>query len=326
MNNGHSMMGTRIFVRHCTRRDLWLGMLSTLFLSGPVYAEKTPQSPLPQIWICRLDLQTGVTTKLFELPQLTSVGSPSLSGDGKRIAFEGNSHGTQSASDSHVWVCNTDGSGLRDLGPGAMPTWSPRGKRIAFCKRSPEHGVWVMQADGGHQQLIDEAGWCAQWSPNGNMIAYTRRVNEAADFVIFNLVEDEFFPVFGDGRSGYSSFNWNFAWSPDSKRLCFKGNGPDNEIHVASISVHGGSDVKVHYRTDDSVRADLAWIDNNVVAFTQSSADDKRNQLMTVRTNVQQPAGENAPRPLAGQLQNHANGSPAVSRDGRTLIYVSRSK
>ena len=183
-----------------------------------------------------------------------------------------------------------------------------------------------MQADGSHQQLIDESGWCAQWSPNGNMIAYTRRVNEAADFVVFNLVEDEFFPVFGDGSSGYSSFYWNFAWSPDNKRLCFKGQGPNGEIHVASIAVHNGLDMQVHFRGDDSIRADLAWLDNNTVAFTQSSGEREQNRLMVIHTNVQQPAVESAPQPIAGQLKNHANGSPAVSTDGRTLIYISRSK
>ena len=302
----------------------WTGVLFILFLQVLGYAQETPTAP-SRLWLCSLDLQTHETAKLFELTHLESVGSVSLSGDGERIAFEGTVHGTQAASDSHVWVCNSDGSEMRDLGPGAMPTWSPRGKRIAFCKRSPEHGVWVMQADGSHQQLIDEAGWCARWSPNGNMIAYTRRVNEAADFVIFNLVEDEFFPVFGDGRSGYSSFYWNFAWSPDSQRLCFKGNGPDSEIHVASVAVHHGPDVQVHFRGDDTIRADLAWIDNNIVAFTRTSGEDKRNQLMTVRANLPPSAVENAPQLLTGQLQNHANRSPAVSRDGRTLLYISRS-
>jgi Tol biopolymer transport system component len=320
MNNVHGMTDTS------TSHRVWIGFLSLLFLPVSGDAQETQPTPPSQLWMCSLDLQTGISTKLFEFTHLESVGSPRLSGDGERIAFEATLHGTQAASDSHVWVCNTNGSEMRDLGPGAMPTWSPRGKRIAFCKRSPEHGVWVMQADGSHQQLIDEAGWCARWSPDGNMIAYTRRVNEAADFVIFNLVEDEFFPVFGDGRSGYSSFYWNFVWSPDSKRLCFKGNGPDSEIHVASVAVHNGPDVQVHYRGDDTIRADLAWVDNNIVAFTRTTGEDKRNQLMTVRTGVQQPAVGNAPLPLAGQLQNHANRSPAVSRDGRILIYISRSR
>ena len=320
----HNMTDTRI--RDRASRHVWIAVLAALMLPGRSDAQETSQSLPPQLWVCSLDLHTSESTKLFEITQLTSVGSPSLSRDGRKIAFEGALHGTQPTSDSHVWVCNIDGAEMRDLGPGAMPTWSPRGKRIAFCKHSPEHGVWVMLADGSHQQLIDEAGWCARWSPNGNMIAYTRRVNEAADFVVFNLVEDEFFPVFGDGSSGYSSFYWNFAWSPDSKRLCFKGQGPNGEIHVASVAVHNGLDLKVHLRGDDSIRADLAWVDNNTVAFTQSSGEHEQNRLVTIQTNIRQPAVASAPKPIAGQLQNRANGSPAVSTDGRTLIYISRSK
>ncbi|MEO2018603.1 MAG: hypothetical protein ABGZ53_29985 [Fuerstiella sp.] len=324
MNHVHNMTDSRI--RNRDSRCVWMAVLAALFLPGRSGAQESVQTPSPQIWMCSLDLQTHESTKLFEITHLGSVGSPSLSSDGQRIAFEGALHGAQPTSDSHVWVCHSDGSDMRDLGPGAMPTWSPRGRRIAFCKHSPEHGVWVMQADGSHQQLIDEAGWCAQWSPNGNMIAYTRRVNEAADFVVFNLVEDEFFPVFGNGRSGYSSFYWNFAWSPDSKRLCFKGQGPNNEIHVASVAVHNGLDLTVHFRGDDNIRADLAWLDNNTVAFTQSSAEHQQNKLVTIPTNIPQTAASSALQPIAGQLQNHANGSPAVSTDGKTLIYISRSK
>ena len=324
MNCIFNMADTSTCIGAC--RPVWIVVFTALCLSGRSGGQDTVQTPSPQIWMCGLDLQTGESKKLFEITHLKSVGSSSLSSDGLRIAFEGALHGTQPTSDSHIWVCNIDGADMQDLGPGAMPTWSPRGKRIAFCKHSPEHGVWVMQADGSHQQLIDEAGWCAQWSPNGNMIAYTRRVNEAADFVVFNLVEDEFFPVFGDGSSGYSSFYWNFAWSPDSKRLCFKGQGPNNEIHVASVDVHDGLDIQVHFRGDDSIRADLAWIDINTVVFTQSSGERAPNKLVTIHTNLQQPAIETVPKPIAGQLQNLANGSPAVSTDGRTLIYISRSK
>ncbi|MCP4170615.1 MAG: hypothetical protein GY758_07580 [Fuerstiella sp.] len=307
-------------------RCSWTRVLTVLFLSVSGYAEETRPIPSSQIWVCSLNLSTSKSTKLFELTHLESVGSLSLSADGRRIAFEGTVHETQSAPDSHVWVCNRDGSDMRDLGPGAMPTWSPRGKRIAFCKRPPEHGVWLMQADGSHPQLIDEAGWCAQWSPNGNMIAYTRRLNEAADFVIFNLVEDEFFTVFGNGRSGYSSFYWNFSWSPDSKRLCFKGNGPDHEIHVASVAVRDGPDIQVHVRGTDTIRADLAWVDNNTVAFTRTSGKDEVNRLVTVLTNAEPSSIQAVAQPVVGQLQNHSNSSPDVSRDGRTLIYISRSK
>ncbi len=320
----HNMTNSRI--RNRASHRVWLAIFAALFLYGRSDAQETSSTSPTQIWMCSLDLQTSQSTKLFQITHLASVGSPSLSSDRQHIAFEGALPGAQPTSDSHVWVCNIDGSEMQDLGPGAMPTWSPRGKRIAFCKHSPEHGVWVMQADGSHQQLIDEAGWCAQWSPNGNMIAYTRRVNKAADFVVFNLVEDEFFPVFGDGSSGYTSFYWNFAWSPDSKRLCFKGQGPNSEIHVASVAVHNGLDLQVHLRGNDTIRADFAWVDTNTVAFTLSSAEHEPNKLVTVQTNVQQRGVESAPQPIAGQLQNHANGSPAVSTDGRTLIYISRLK
>ena len=59
---------------------------------------------------------------------------------------------------SHLLTCQADGQGLKDLGTGAMPSWSPDGKRITFSCYDPR-GVWTMNADGTSRELLDAEGW-----------------------------------------------------------------------------------------------------------------------------------------------------------------------
>ena len=65
--------------------------------------------------------------------------------------------------------------------PVSQPTWSPRGKRIAYTRR--EHGtsfVWVMNADGTDKQQLWRGSEPA-WSPSGKRLAYiTRTVEQQA--------------------------------------------------------------------------------------------------------------------------------------------------
>src|SRR5207249_665066 len=59
-----------------------------------------------------------------------------------------------------IFVVNPDGSGLRDLhvrtAASECAIWSPDGKRIAFCGHEGDGNwaVWVMNADGSHQQQL----------------------------------------------------------------------------------------------------------------------------------------------------------------------------
>lgn len=68
---------------------------------------------------------------------LTEPMLPSVSPDGKRIAFE---------MSSHIWTINTDGSGLKQITTGAnlesFSAWSPDGNFIA-CETSGDFGTFI---------------------------------------------------------------------------------------------------------------------------------------------------------------------------------------
>lgn len=269
-------------------------------------------------WVCRYDFETATSKRLFALPQLNSAGSICFSPDQQRMAFNGAIPGKHSTSNMHIFVCNPDGSDLQDLGPGTLPSWSPRGKRIVFSRFSPEHGVWIMNGDGSNARLIDNQGWGAQWSPNGNMIVYRRRLKTNDDFVIFNLVEDEFTTVFGKSDSGYSSLNWNFAWSPDSSRICFKGSTRQS-AELGIVDIHSRQPKQILMQ-NTTVNADFSWRDKSTIVTSQRSSSLKRTQLY--RFDVANPdAGIVS---IEGQFTERSNFDAEVSQDGRTMLFFSR--
>ncbi|MCK4547203.1 MAG: PD40 domain-containing protein [Candidatus Eisenbacteria sp.] len=76
--------------------------------------------------------------------------------DGGRIVF---SQFDWDLWDWRTWLVNADGTGLRCLGSGTDPAWSPSGEQIVFADDVPEGSwksvrLWIMNADGtGRRQL-----------------------------------------------------------------------------------------------------------------------------------------------------------------------------
>src|SRR5690606_15908180 len=81
---------------------------------------------------------------------------------------------------SHVWLCDTDGGGRRQLTHDGRSNrgsrWSPDGSRIAFTSdRVDKYGIFVLPLAGGesrevtrHRQAITDLAW----SPDGTRLAY----------------------------------------------------------------------------------------------------------------------------------------------------------
>jgi Tol biopolymer transport system component len=100
----------------------------------------------------------------------TSVFSFAWSPDSKHVAF----HETDSGNNSTIFVVDSDGNGVRNLGPGLSPAWSPSGDRIAFV--APDGKLYAMEADGSDRTLLHDHGgsvlYAPSWSPQGDRIAF----------------------------------------------------------------------------------------------------------------------------------------------------------
>jgi len=175
---------------------------------------------------------------LVALPEYTAIGSSAWSPDGKRIAFdawrtvfgEGFEH-------IHEFVADADGTGVRDLGEGRIPSWSPDGKRLTLSWYRNKAGVWIVKADGTGAELVDQAGFGSYWCPTGNRIAYAAQGSSGANLFVRDLDKAEV------GRPlltrAYRQVYWGMTWSPDGEWIAFKGDTAGGKSELAAVHVDG---------------------------------------------------------------------------------------
>ncbi|MEZ5320177.1 MAG: hypothetical protein R2752_22435 [Vicinamibacterales bacterium] len=133
-------------------------------------------APAPSIFINSLDGRP--VQRVIPPKGDVHAAVPAWSPDGTKVAF-----GSTLSGNWDIWVCNRDGSDLRNLTPGTersieqAPTWSPDGSKIAFIStRSGSQLLYTMNSSDGlnlnrvptNSTQIDRP----TWSPL-NFIAYT---------------------------------------------------------------------------------------------------------------------------------------------------------
>ena len=141
--------------------------------------------------------------------------SASVSPDGSKIAMV-----LSKAGSPNVWVCNADGTGLKQLTTGiedSSPTWSPNGDWICFAtKHNERRRLAKVPAGGGAVQYISTTGAAnptePDWSPDGKWIAFTSQMGD------FNICVA---PADGSAPPAVLVGGQNPSWSPNSRTLVF---------------------------------------------------------------------------------------------------------
>jgi TolB protein len=160
---------------------------------------------------------------------------PSISPDGRRIAFSRNTD----VGVTSVYVMNVDGTGTRSVAQGLVfnpgPVWSPSGCQIAFRSNhdgetGPVARISIVNADGtGLHQVSPEPGpnefafdESPTWSPTGTQLAFTRNS-------VLHVIN-----VDGTGLTGLTNEDLalNPSWSPDGQRIAYTSLDPVGEIHL----------------------------------------------------------------------------------------------
>jgi TolB protein len=258
---------------------------------------------------------------LLDLPEYDIQGMPSWSSDGKRIVLEAWRSSLGEINDnSKVIVINADGSHPQILGDGGMPSFSPQGDRLAFRRVDPNKGIWVMSSEGPEKDLIPIAadGWNPRWSPAGETLVYIT-YGDSPNLVVFDLTHKTRTPLFEQTTCPYSSFLWNVAWSPDGRRIAFKGRRiKDGKWELGLVDARGAS-FGVITRLPTEVWG-ITWCgDCNRIFFGMwTPANGGGVQLFSLSPDKNDP-----PRALPGHDPTRRNSLLVHSPDGKKMLMVS---
>lgn len=266
--------------RHLFRAG-WLVLLGSL-LTVSVRAQEKPGPDEYVMRLMRANADGSNIETVLDVPDFLANGSPDWSGDGKRMAMDGwRPRQGEKGSDAQIIVFDVDGTNVRVLGDGAMPSFSPQGKRVAYSRYSPNNGIWVQDVDEPDSEpvLLDERGWGTDWSPDGTRIAYTSRTQSGDNFRIYNLVEGTSEFLFEDGLSPYAQITWNFSWSPDNRFIAFRASRKDGMTEVAVVDARGARYGLVKC-FEGPADPHVSWTPDGKVMFAKSA--NKQLQLYTV--------------------------------------------
>jgi Tol biopolymer transport system component len=136
----------------------------------------------------RIDLESGASTALTK-PADVLPGMPSVSPDGKVIAFAGQLNEGQKydQSKNQIWLMPIDGGKPSSIiaGKGRQPDWSPDGRWLAFASgrgdAAGRHAVFIVDRKGRNLTQLTEYAVNAQhpvWSPDGKWMVFSAQVDE----------------------------------------------------------------------------------------------------------------------------------------------------
>jgi TolB protein len=271
-----------------------------------------PVSTHAEIWAMDSDGQNA--RRIADAPGFPFINSPEISPDGRFVAVDG-WRANEDLTAARLLLIDIENGDVEDLGVGAMPSWSPSGDWIAFCKYASKRGVYVRAVDGTIEQHIDDSGWGIQWSPDSWKVTYAR----GNRLVIHNFVSThsrEVVPADWD----YTRVYWNPGWSPDSKEVCFKARHQQGHDEFVIMSVETDVPTIRHRIRADGFNEDIAWHpDGSRILIPKAAAKGVPGQIYAY-----DPDTADEPTPLAGQPTDRHNSGMCWTRDGKTLYFISR--
>jgi TolB protein len=161
------------------------------------------------------DLSTG-TRRAFARYGGSNISPAPSSPDGSKVAMILSKDGW-----TDLYVCNSDGSGLKRLTTSkqdeSSPCWSPDGKWICFAaKENERRSLCKVPVGGGLPQRISTGGVPSptepDWSPDGKWIAFTAQFRNS--FQIYVV------PASGGSATGLVEGE-DPTWAPNSRTLAY---------------------------------------------------------------------------------------------------------
>jgi hypothetical protein len=295
------------------------GETSVVWKSFTLRAERLTLKPDPNARP-QVNLYTmkpdGTDVRLLAKPRpgFTQLGSFEWSADGKLLIGDTSLGGVET---SRILWMNADGSGVKDLGPGCMPSLSADASEVVFSQ--PGMGVMKMKSDGTKRELLERSAWGVQWSPDGRTIAFAGGNN----ITLHDVASGKRRKLLQEHQTGfYDMIYWNFGWSPDSRAIAIKAKVRDKEIYAVSVvDVDDQDSLASIYGSPEYFPEDISFHpDAKSVIFPGYGSDRSKATLLVVERHEKKP--ELPSLPFLTVLRNLNITGVDWSPDGKTIAFT----
>ena len=296
-------------------------LLACIAIATTTETQAADQDAADRVWICHLDLAAHKSKRVLEVSDQRFIDSMAYSPVTNSLALALPLPHTAPAEPAQVFIraSSLDGGPPFTVGAGRLPTFSPRGQRIAVTRESAEAGVWIVQADGSHETLLDSAGRSVAWSRNGSQLAFIRKKWTANGITVFNLIEDMYTSI----RLSSSVLNGvqcrKLFWSPNGQRIGILCDSDEAMSTIASVSVEPISELVVHLQSKRRI-ADVCWLSDSQFVFSAPTPTDNNEQLHVLAIDPAKPASVSL---VTEQATDRRNKCVCASTVHHCLYYAS---
>jgi Tol biopolymer transport system component/tRNA A-37 threonylcarbamoyl transferase component Bud32 len=245
---------------------------------------------------------------------------PSLSPDGKSVAYASRARGT-----SDIYVLRVGGrnpvlvAGDAEIAESG-PAFAPDGQTIAYHHSGGTGGIFVSGATGESSRRLTDFGFHPAWSPDGKQIAFSTEELTSPYGRLSNSVLWVVDLAGGAPRKIQDADAAQPAWSPSGARIAFWANHSGGQRDLFTIPAGGGARVAV--LQDAAVDWSPAWSPDGRYLYFSS---DRGGGLNLWRIAIEESSGRphGAPEPVTAGVQA-SFALPSLSRDGARLAFRSR--